>query len=67
MSGRITKYEVVTANSKVALEDQVLNAIQHGWEPLGGVAIIHIAQGARFERSEAFDQYAQAIIKRDDA
>lgn len=67
MSGRFTKYEVVVADTVLELEERVVHAIEHGWEPLGGVSIGHIAHGEKYERSEATDRFAQAIVKRVDA
>lgn len=65
MTAPITKYEVLIADTALELEEWMTHTIEHGWEPVGGLAIGHIARGEKYERSEAPDRYAQAIVKRE--
>jgi hypothetical protein len=37
----ITGYEVITAKRVADLQDRVLERIKAGWQPLGGVALLH--------------------------
>lgn len=55
----ITDYEIVTATRVRELQDRVRERIKSGWQPLGGIALLH--------EEEAGDQkphlvFAQAIV-----
>ena len=54
---KITRYEVVYANSEQAFVEQINRMIKEGWQPLGGMA-------ANFQHNGQFQQtiYHQAIV-----
>ncbi|HUA58851.1 MAG TPA: DUF1737 domain-containing protein [Verrucomicrobiae bacterium] len=55
----ITRYEVITATRVGELQDRVQERIKGGWQPLGGIAMLH--------EEDAVDQkphivFAQSIV-----
>ena len=54
---KITRYEVVYANSEQAFVEQINKMIKEGWQPLGGMA-------ANFQHNGQFQQtvYHQAMV-----
>ncbi len=55
----ITNYEVITATRVGELQDRVQKRIKEGWQPLGGIAMLH--------EEDAVDQkphivFAQSIV-----
>lgn len=54
---KITRYEVVYANSEQAFVEQINKMILEGWQPLGGMA-------ANFQHNSSFQQtvYHQAMV-----
>lgn len=54
---KITRYEVVYANSESAFVEQINQMISEGWQPLGGMA-------ANFQTNGNFQQavYHQAMV-----
>ena len=55
---KITRYEVVYANSEQAFVEQINKMIREGWQPLGGMA-------ANFQSNGQFQQtvYHQAMVE----
>ena len=59
---KITRYEVVYANSEQAFVEQINQMIKEGWQPLGGMT-------ANFQHNGKFQQtiYHQAIVMHEKA
>ena len=59
---KITRYEVVYANSEQAFVEQINKMILEGWHPLGGMA-------ANFQHNGQFQQtvYHQAMVMHEKA
>jgi hypothetical protein len=55
----IIDYEVVTATHIRDLQDRVRERIQKGWEPLGGIAVVHEEGAAKGKPHMVF---AQSIV-----
>lgn len=53
----ITKYTVVTGDTRYSLVQAVNQIIDRGWEPIGGVQAMVVGGG--------FSEYHQAMILRD--
>jgi hypothetical protein len=39
MSEKIEKYTIARETTFVALQDEIVRLIGHGWQPIGGIAI----------------------------
>jgi hypothetical protein len=58
MKIKAAAYTVVSANNIDGLVEQVMQFIESGWVPLGGVALIAVT---RFDREEVL--YGQALVR----
>jgi hypothetical protein len=54
----ITDYEIITATRVADLQDRVVERIHQGWQPLGGIAVLHEEDAGSHEPHMVF---AQAI------
>jgi hypothetical protein len=55
----ITDYEVITATRIAELQDRVRERIRSGWQPIGGLALVHEEDAVDREPHLIF---AQAIV-----
>ena len=55
----ITSYEVITAKRVADLQDRVRERIRAGWQPLGGVALLHDEEAGTDKPHMVF---AQAVV-----
>jgi hypothetical protein len=55
----ITDYEIVTATHVRDLQDRVRERIHSGWQPVGGVAVVHEEDAGSKKPNMVF---AQAIV-----
>lgn len=55
----ITNYEIVTATRVADLQDRVRDRIKAGWQPSGGVAVLHEEDAGRHQPHMVF---AQAVV-----
>ena len=54
------EYQIIRKSNIYDFQRTVTNAIQEGWEPLGGVAVEHVWEK---ESSELYTFFCQAMIK----
>ena len=55
----ITDYEIVTATHVADLQDRVRQRIKTGWQPIGGIAMLHEEEAGT---SKPHMVFAQAIV-----
>ncbi len=55
----ITDYEIITARRVADLQDRVRERIRDGWQPAGGIALVHEEDAGLNEPHMVF---AQALI-----
>ena len=60
----ITDYEVVTATHVADLQDRVRQRIKTGWQPIGGIAMLHEEEAGTNKPHMVF---AQAIVLAQDS
>ena len=60
----ITDYEIVTARRVADLQDRVRQRLQEGWQPNGGIAVLHEDDAGEKEPHLVF---AQALVRMHDA
>lgn len=56
----ITDYEIVTATQVAGLQDRVRARIGEGWQPVGGIALLHEEDSGKEKPHIVF---AQAVIR----
>ncbi len=57
----ITGYEIITSRRVADLQDRVRERIQAGWQPIGGVALLH-EEEAGLDDDGPHVVFAQALI-----
>ena len=57
----ITDYEVITATHIKDLQERVRERIQDGWQPIGGVAVVHEEDAANQKPHMVFAQSLVAV------
>lgn len=55
----VTDYEVITALRIADLQDRVKKKVKEGWQPVGGVALVHEEDAGEHEPHMVF---AQALV-----
>jgi hypothetical protein len=59
----ITNYEVITSLKIADLQDRVRERIRNGWQPIGGVALLHEEDSGE---SKPHMVFAQAVVANQD-
>jgi hypothetical protein len=55
----VTDYEVITALRIADLQDRVRQKVRAGWQPVGGIALVHEEEAGEREPHMVF---AQALV-----
>lgn len=57
---KVTEYKLMSGTTESELEHAVAEAIQHGWQPIGGVSCVHAPPT---HWSQSWDRFTQAMVR----